>query len=133
LSDRPALDDLEPDELELHRLLASVPPQALPVGFRDRLMARLGSRRVMWELIVALIFAVPSVAFLARQVLVHGDDFMAAIGNVMTAASSETADAFFFVDGLTVIAIALLGIACAFAAHALLVGASSSGSRTAAR
>jgi len=85
-------------------------------------MTRLGSRRVVWELIVALLFAVPSVAFLTRQVLVHGDDFMAAIGNVMTAASSETTDAFFFVDGLTVIALALLGIACAFAAHALLVG-----------
>jgi hypothetical protein len=133
LSDRRALDDLEPDELELDRLLASVPPQALPVGFRDRLMTRLGSRRVVWELIVALLFAVPSVAFLARQVLVHGDDFMAAIGNVMTAASSETTDAFFFVDGLTVIALALLGIACAFAAHALLVGASGTGGHTVAR
>ena len=133
MSDRPALDDLEPDELELHRLLAAVPPQALPVGFRDRLMTRLGSRRVVWELIVALLFAVPSVAFLTRQVLVHGDDFMAAIGNVMTAASSETTDAFFFVDGLTVIALALLGIACAFAAHALLVGASGTGGRTVAR
>lgn len=126
-------DDLEPDELELHRLLAGVPPQALPVGFRDALMSRLRSRRVVWELIVALLFAVPSLAFLTRQVLVHGDDFMQAIGNVMTAASSETTDAFFFVDGLTVIALALLGIACAFAAHALLVGAGGSGGRTVAR
>jgi hypothetical protein len=133
LSDRPAPFDLEPGELELHQLLAGVPPQALPVGFRDLVMSRLGSRRVVWELIVALLFAVPSVAFLARQVLVHGDDFMAAIGNVMTAASSETTDAFFFVDGLTVIALALLGIACAFAAHALLVGAGGAGGRTVAR
>jgi hypothetical protein len=133
LSDRPALDDLEPGELELHRLLAGVPPQALPVGFRDQLMSRLRSRRVVWELIVALLFAIPSVAFLARQVLVHGDDFLAAIGNVMTAASSQTTDAFFFVDGLTVIALALLGIACAFAAHALLAGASGTRGRTVAR
>ncbi len=51
----------------------------------------------------------------------------------MTAASSETTDAFFFVDGLTVIALALLGIACAFAAHALLVGARRTGGRTVAR
>lgn len=133
MSDRPALDDLEPGELELHRLLAGVPPQALPVGFRDQLMSRLRSRRVVWELIVALLFAIPSVAFLARQVLVHGDDFLAAIGNVMTAASSQTTDAFFFVDGLTVIALALLGIACAFAAHALLAGASGTRGRTVAR
>jgi hypothetical protein len=131
LSDRPTLDDLEPDELQLHRLLAAVPPQALPVGFRDVLMTRLRSRRVMWELIVALIFAVPSVAFLARQAVVHGDEFAQAIGNVMTAAASETTDAFFFVDGLTVIALALLGVACAFAAHALLV--SGIGNRTVAR
>ena len=125
--------DLEPGEMELHRLLAGVPPQALPFGFRDELMSRLRSRRVVWELIVALLFAVPSLAFLTRQVLVHGDDFMQAIGNVITAASSETTDAFFFVDGLTVIALALLGIACAFAAHALLVGAGRSGGRTVAR
>ena len=131
MSDRPQLDDLEPDELQLHRLLAAAPPQALPMGFRDSVMSRLRSPRVTWELIVALLFAVPSVAFLARQVLVHGEDFARAIGNVMTAASSETTDAFFFVDGLTVIAIALLGVACAFAAHALLV--SGTGNRTAAR
>ncbi len=126
------LDDLDPGELELDRLLAAVPPQALPVGFRDTLMARLRSRRVTWELIVALFFAVPSLTFLARQVLVHGDDFTQAIANVMSATSSETTDAFFFVDGLTVIALALLGVSCAFAAHALLVGAGGAG-RTVAR
>lgn len=131
MNDRPAPLDLEPDELQLHRLLAAAPPQALPVGFRDSIMSRLRSRRVTWELIVALLFAVPSLAFLARQGLVHGEDFARAIGNIMTAASSETTDAFFFVDGLTVIALALLGVACAFAAHALLV--SGTGNRTAAR
>jgi len=131
LNDRPTPRDLEPDELQLHRLLAAAPPEALPVGFRDSIMSRLRSPRVTWELIVALLFAIPSLAFLVRQVLVHGEDFARAIGNVMTAASSETTDAFFFVDGLTVIALALLGVACAFAAHALLV--SGTGSRTVAR
>ena len=131
MNDRPLHDEIEPDELQLHRLLAGVPPQALPLGFRDSVMSRLRSPRVTWELVVALVFAVPSLAFLARQVLVHGDDFARAIGNVMTAASSETTDAFFFVDGLTVIALALLGIACAFAAHALLL--SGSRGRTVAR
>jgi hypothetical protein len=131
LSDRPLLDDLDPDELQLHQLLAAAPPQALPMGFRDAVMSRVRSPRVTWELIVALLFAVPSLAFLARQILVHGEDFARAIGNVMTAASSETTDAFFFVDGLTVIALALLGVACAFAAHALLV--SGNRNRTVAR
>jgi len=52
---------------------------------------------------------------------VNGEDFARAMANVVTAASSETSDAFFFVDGLTVLALAFLGLACAVAAHALLV------------
>jgi len=131
LSDRPTLDDLDADELDLHRLLAAAPPQSPPLGFRDTVMASLRERRVAWEWIIAGLFALPSAAFLARQVLVHGQDFVQALANVMAAASSETSDAFFFVDGLTVIALALLGIACAFAAHALLI--SGAGGRTVAR
>jgi hypothetical protein len=129
------LPDLEADERELDHLLASAPPMPLPLGFRDTVMARLRERGVAWEWIVAGLFAVPSLVYLVRLVMVHGDDFAQALGNVMTAASSETSDAFFFVDGLTVIALALLGIACAFAAHALFVtgpGASGRG-RTALR
>jgi hypothetical protein len=129
------LRDLEPDERDLDRLLTTVPPAALPFGFRDRVMSRLQDRRVTWEWIVAALFAVPSLAYLARLVLVHGEDFMQALGNVVTAASSETSDAFFFVDGLTVVSLALLGIACAFAAHALFVSSDPTGvnSRRAAR
>lgn len=127
--------DLEPDERDLDRLLLSVPPVALPFGFKDQIMSRLEERRVTWEWIVAALFAVPSLAYLARLVLVHGDDFAQALGNVVTAASSETSDAFFFVDGVTVVALALLGMACAFAAHALYVGGGMSrpGRRSAAR
>ena len=129
------LGDLEADERDLDRLLSTAPPAALPLGFRDTVMTRLQSRGVAWEWIVAALFAVPSLVYLVRLVIVHGDDFAQALGNVVTAASSETSDAFFFVDGLTVIALALLGIACAFAAHALFVtgpGASGRG-RTALR
>ncbi len=113
--------DLEADERDLDRLLAAARPAAVPVGFRDAVMARVrGDRRVAWEWIVAALFALPSLAFLARQIVVHGAEFALAISNVVTAASTETNDAFFFVDGLTVVALALLGIACAIAAHALL-------------
>ena len=115
------LSDLEPDERDLDRLLSTAPPAALPFGFRDTVMTRLQARGVAWEWIVAALFAVPSLVYLGRLVMVHGDDFAQALGNVVTAASSQTSDAFFFVDGLTVIALALLGIACAFAAHALFV------------
>lgn len=114
--------DLAPEERELDRLLSSAPPSALPVGFRDSVMARLrADQRVAWEWIVAALFAIPSLVYLGRLMLLHGDDVMSSIGNVVAAASTETSDAFFFIDGLTVIALALLGIACAFAVHALVV------------
>ena len=112
---------LDPDEAELDAIFARVPPTAAPIGFRDRVMSRLEERRVLWEWIVAVLFAVPSLVYLGRLVLVHGEDFVSAIGNVLTAASSQTSDAFFFVDGLAVLALALLGVACAVAAHALFV------------
>ncbi|HET7701623.1 MAG TPA: hypothetical protein VFM06_12240 [Candidatus Limnocylindria bacterium] len=116
------LADLDPEERELHHLLASVAPVAPPVGFRDRILDRVRSeRRVVWEWIVAALLALPSLVFLARQALIHGEDFALAMANIVTAASTETNDAFFFVDGLTVLAIALLGLASAFAAHALVI------------
>jgi hypothetical protein len=114
-------DDLEADELDLDLVLMAVRPTPAPIGLRDRVMARLQERRVLWEWLVAVLFAVPSLVYLVRLVIVHGEDFVAAIGNVMTAAASQTSDAFFFVDGLTVLALALFGLACAVAAHALFV------------
>ena len=112
--------DLEPDEHELHLVLSAVPPQAPPVGFRDAVMRRVVERRVGWELLVAALLALPSLAFLARQVAESGEDFAAALVNVLGAASSETASASFFIDGLTVLAVAMVGIACVLAAHALI-------------
>ena len=115
-----SLSDLEPDERDLHFVLSSVPPQAPPVGFRDRVMRRVVEQRVGWELLVAALIALPSLAFLARQLAESGEDFAAALVNVLGAASSETASASFFIDGLTVLAVALVGIACVLAAHALI-------------
>lgn len=112
--------DLEPAERGVHRALASAPPRPLPFGFRDAVMTRVRrERRVTWEWIVAVVLALPNLAFLARQVAVHGQDFAQAIGNIVSATSAETSEAFFAVDGLTIVALALLGISCALAAHAL--------------
>ena len=126
MNDRLRLDDLEPDERDLHRLLSSIPPVAPPIGFRDAVMARVEERRVTWEWVIAAMFAIPSLAFLARQFLVHADEYARALSNLVNAASGDASDAFFFVDGLTVIALALLGLACAIAAHALFVSSTSS-------
>jgi len=119
---RYAPSDLEPAERAIHQVLSAVAPQALPLGFRDAVMRRVAAREgVGWEWIVAGVLALPSVAFLVYQVATHGDEFTAALNNVMTAASAESADAFFFVDGTTVLALAILGIASLIAAHASIV------------
>lgn len=120
MTERFSLSDLEPEERDLHLVLSAVPPQALPVGFRDTVMRRVVERRVGWEWLVAVLLALPSLAFLARQVAESGEDFAAALVNVLAAASSETASASFFIDGLTVLAVALVGVACVLAAHALI-------------
>jgi len=112
--------DLEPEERDLQYVLSAIPPQALPVGFRDAVMRRVVERRVGWEWLVAALLALPSLAYLARQIAESGEDFAAALTNIVTASSSTTTTASFFIDGLTVLAVALVGVACVFAAHALM-------------
>jgi hypothetical protein len=112
--------DLEPEERDLHYVLSAIPPQAPPVGFRDAVMRRVVERRVGWEWLVAALLALPSLAYLARQLAESGEDFAAALTNIVTAASASTASPSFFIDGLTVLAVALVGVACVFAAHALM-------------
>jgi hypothetical protein len=117
-----APDDLDPVERRTHQLLTAVPPQALPLGFRDAVMRRVaGRRQTAWEWIVAAALALPSLAFLAHQVLAHGDEFGAALNNVVSAAAADSAEAFFFIDGTTVLALALVGLASLIAAHATIV------------
>ena len=119
--------DLEPEERDLHYVLSTIPPQAPPFGFRDAVMRRVVERRVGWEWLVAALLALPSLAYLARQLAESGEDFVAALTNIVTAAQASTASPSFFIDGLTVLAVALVGVACVFAAHALM--ASTPGTR----
>ena len=117
------LSDLEPEEHALHSVLSTVPPIAPPLGFRDAVMRRVSHRQVGWEWLVSALLVLPSLAFLARQIAESGADFAAAVANVLTAASSDVASAAFFIDGLTVLALALVGVGCVVAAHALIAGA----------
>ncbi len=117
-----APEDLDPAERSLHELLAGVPPQVLPLGFREAVMRQVaGGRPSAWEWIIAAALALPSLGFLVHQLATNGDEFAAALNNVAAAASAETGEAFFFIDGATVLALALLGIASLIAAHAALV------------
>jgi hypothetical protein len=81
-----APEDLEPAERRTHELLASVPPRALPLGFRDAVMRQVASRRTAWEWIVAAALALPSLGFLAYQFATHGDEFAGALGRVLARA-----------------------------------------------
>jgi hypothetical protein len=114
--------DLEPAERGTHELLASVPPRALPLGFREAVMRQVAGRRgrMTWEWIVAAALALPSLAFLGHQLSAYGDDFSAALNNVIMTAAADNADAFFFIDGATVLAVVLVGIASLIAAHAAI-------------
>jgi hypothetical protein len=119
---RYAPSDLEPAERSIHQLLSALPPQALPLGFRDTVMRRIAAgEAVAWEWIVAGVLALPSLAFLIYQLATHGDEFTTALNNVMTAASAESADAFFFIDGAMVLALVILGVASLIAAHASII------------
>jgi hypothetical protein len=125
-----APEDLEPAERRTHELLASVPPRALPLGFRDAVMRQVAGRRpTAWEWVVAAALALPSLGFLAHQLTTHGDEFSAALNNVTAAASADTAEAFFFIDGATVLALVLVGVASLIAAHAAIAAPSRGAAR----
>jgi hypothetical protein len=119
---RYAPEDLEPTERGTHLLLSAAPRQPVPLGFRDAVMRQITSGpRSAWESVLAAALALPSLIFLGHQLTTHGDEFTVALNNVVTAAGAESADAFFFVDGATVLALALLGVASILAAHASIV------------
>ena len=117
------ISDLDEDELAVDRLFAAVPPAAPPLGFRDEVMAALvAEQRTSWEWVVVALLALPSLAFVAWELARSGADFARAFESAIAFATSaqEDAEAFFFVDGLFVLAVALLGLASLIATHALL-------------
>lgn len=118
------MDDLGPEELGIQRLLGAVRPAPLPLGFRDAVMqaVRAEGESATWEWIVAAALALPSLAYLAWELALHGAELGAAFSAIVTAAQGleQTTGAAFAIDGLAVIAFALVGIASVVAAHALL-------------
>ncbi|MDP9251519.1 MAG: hypothetical protein M3O80_00810, partial [Chloroflexota bacterium] len=54
------MSDLEPEERDLHFMLSAIPPQALPLGFRDAVMRKVAERRVGLEWLIAAVLALPS-------------------------------------------------------------------------
>ncbi|MEK7860717.1 MAG: hypothetical protein AAB284_05095 [Chloroflexota bacterium] len=112
---------LDPDEVAVDRLLAAVPRVPPPLGFRDAVMRRIARRHApLYEWAFAAALAVPSLAFLGWEFALGGLDFAAAVQNVFVAATWTEDRAFFFVDGLVVLAAALLGAAGLVGTHAIV-------------
>lgn len=113
--------DLDPDEVAVDRLLAAVPRVPPPLGFRDAVMRRIARRHAPlyeWAFVAAL--SIPSLAFLGWELALGGLDFAVAMENLFVAATGTGDQAFFFVDGLVVLAAALLGAAGLVGTHAIV-------------
>jgi hypothetical protein len=118
------MNDLENDELEIHRLLSAARPAPLPVGFRDGVMehVRGDGPATRWEWIFAAVLALPSLAYLGWGLLVHGAELGASFSAILVAAQGldQTTGADVAIDGLLIVSLAFLGIGSAVAAHAML-------------
>ena len=131
------MNDLEDDELAVHRLLSAVRPDPLPIGFRDSVMrqVRNDGAPAVWEWLVATAFAVPGLAYLAWQLLANGGELAASLSSILTAAAGIGLGdgAEIAIDGLAVMSFALVGVASVIAAHAMLRSGQPRSSRMLAR
>src|SRR4029077_15269380 len=120
------MNDLEDDELEIHRLLSAARPASLPVGFRDGVMERVrgDGPATRWEWVFAAVLALPSLAYLIWGLVAHGGELGASLSAILGAAQGldQTTGVDVVVDGLAIISLALLGIGSPVAAHAMLRG-----------
>jgi hypothetical protein len=120
------MNDLDPDELQIHALLSAAKPATLPIGFRDAVMERVRSdgTATRWEWSFAAALALPSLAYLVWGLVAHGAELGASISAILVAAQGldQTSGADVVVDGLAIISLALVGIGSAVAAHAMLRG-----------
>lgn len=119
---RPA--DLGVEERAVDRVLAAVPPVAPPLGFREAVMARIrAEHRSPYEWPIALALVLPSLAYVVWAIATGGADLTLALEHIFTLASGTGEEAFFAVDGLLVLAFALLGIGALVGSHALVTPA----------
>jgi hypothetical protein len=120
------VNDLEPEELDLHELLSAAKPAPLPIGFRDAVMSRVrdDGAPTRWEWIFAAVLALPSLAYLVWGLTSHGAELAASISAILVAAQGldQTSGVDVGIDGLVIISLALVGIGSAVAAHAMLRG-----------
>lgn len=114
----------DPIERTYSSLFQQLPQVPAPPGFRDTVMARIARerRQRIPEAVVAAALALPSLAFLAWELAAQGGDFALAVTSLFDAIWGEwqSGELVFFIDGLSVLAIAMLGLAGMLLTHALL-------------
>ena len=107
-------------------LFQRLPTEHAPLGFRDAVMARLAresARRWRWEWLAAVAVAIPSLIFLLSTLVEHGDelaDGLGSIANALLGLEDWDASTSVYVDGIVLLAVALVGIAGLLVTHALL-------------
>ena len=120
------MNDLEPSELAVHRLLSAVKPEPLPIGFRDSVMRHVRDEGApaVWEWLIAAAFALPGLAYVAWRLAVNGGELAASLSAILTAAAGIDlgGGADVTIDGLAIMSFALVGVASVLAAHAMLRG-----------
>lgn len=114
----------EQDERTFTNLFQRLPREPAPPQLRERVMTRIARERRhrVPEALVALALALPSLAFLAWELAAQGGDFALAVTSLFDAIWGEwqSGELVFFIDGLSVLAIAMLGLAGMLLTHALL-------------
>ncbi len=117
-------EELTPIERSFAELFHRLPTEPPPLGFRDAVMARIARERSRrWEWIFAAALAVPSVFFLLWELLDRGDEIVDAVSglaNALLGVEQWDATSSVYVDGLLLLAVALVGIAGLLVTHALL-------------
>ena len=123
------MDDLDREELDIHRLLSAVKPEPLPLGFRDGVMQQVRGTGApaVWEWLIAAAFALPGLAYLTWRLAMDGGEVAASLTSILTAAAGVDlgGTAEIAIDGLAVMSFALVGVASVLAAHAMLRGSAS--------
>lgn len=117
-------DEQTPDERAFTELFQRLPSEPPPLGFRDAVMSRIARRRRHpWEWVAAAAVAIPNLLFLAWQLLEHGEELavaMTSLTNTLLGVEEWSPTASVYVDGMLLLAVALVGLAGLLVTHVLV-------------
>jgi hypothetical protein len=119
------MDEQNRAERAYTELLQRVPPSPLPLGFRDAVMRRIGRERApAWEWLSAAVIGLPNLVFLVWELTFGSGELPATFEGLMGIFASEewSSETTFSVDGMVLLALALVGFAAMLMTRALVIG-----------